>query len=133
MRWPGQSAGRKRRKALACWSMMATECPSATSEIPRPEPTRPQPTTTMCTAEVPTTPGPAGRIRLDGVGRALPGPAPDGHLHPGATGPGVGGHVVDQGHDQGQGELTFEGGLARVRGDLLVGHRLHVGLAGGVG
>src|SRR5579884_838111 len=52
--WPPQPSGR-RRKAEARLSMIATVWPSATREIPRPEPTRPLPTITTCTGPIATT------------------------------------------------------------------------------
>ena len=47
---PAQSSGR-RRKAWALRSMMATEWPCGREGQASPEPTRPQPTTTMCTPD----------------------------------------------------------------------------------
>src|SRR5580692_1534784 len=47
----GPSHSLRRRKALADLSRMATEWPSALSEMARPDPTRPHPTTMTCTPQ----------------------------------------------------------------------------------
>src|SRR5580692_10988236 len=47
----GPSHSFSRRKALADLSRMATEWPSALSEMARPDPTRPHPTTMTCTPQ----------------------------------------------------------------------------------
>src|SRR4051812_15475394 len=56
-----------RRNAVSLRSMMATVWPAASTAVARPEPTRPQPTTTTCTIPPPAPPvGTTGRTVLRG-------------------------------------------------------------------